>query len=62
MRIAIFGGKGGGEIAAHVVARLAEAWPGIALVGYLNDQLAPRTALLGGTAPRPLRPLGGAAA
>jgi sugar O-acyltransferase (sialic acid O-acetyltransferase NeuD family) len=48
MRTAIFGGKGGGEIAAHVVARLAEAWPGIALVGYLNDQLAPRTPLLGG--------------
>jgi acetyltransferase EpsM len=49
MRIAIFGGKGGGEIGAHVVARLADAWPGIALVGYLNDQLAPGTALLGGT-------------
>jgi acetyltransferase EpsM len=49
MRIAIFGGKGGAEIAAHSVARLAEAWPGIALVGYLNDQLAAGTALLGGT-------------
>lgn len=49
MRIAIFGGKGGAEIAAHSIARLAEAWPGIALVGYLNDQLAPGTALLGGT-------------
>src|SRR4030095_6622735 len=49
MRIAIFGGKGGAEIAAHSVARLAEAWPGIALVGYLNDQLAPGAALAGGT-------------
>jgi acetyltransferase EpsM len=49
MRIAIFGGKGGAEIAAHSVARLAEAWPGIALVGYLNDQLAPGAALTGGT-------------
>ena len=34
MRIAIFGGKGGAEIAAHSIARLAEAWPGIALVGF----------------------------
>jgi sugar O-acyltransferase (sialic acid O-acetyltransferase NeuD family) len=49
MRIAIFGGKGGGEIAAHSFVRLAEAWPGAALAGYLNDQLAPGTALLGGT-------------
>jgi acetyltransferase EpsM len=49
MRIAIFGGKGGAEIAAHSVVRLAEAWPGIALVGYLNDELPPGTALLGGT-------------
>ena len=49
MRVAIFGGKGGGEIAAHSFMRLAEAWPGAALVGYLNDQLAPGTALLGGT-------------
>jgi sugar O-acyltransferase (sialic acid O-acetyltransferase NeuD family) len=49
MRIAIFGGKGGGEIAAHSFMRLAEAWPGAALAGYLNDQLAPGTALLGGT-------------
>lgn len=49
MRIALFGGKGGAEIAAHSVARLAAAWPGIALVGYLNDQSSPGTALLGGT-------------
>lgn len=46
--IAIFGGKGSGEDAAQSIARLAAGGTPIALAGYLNDELAPGTPLLGG--------------
>ncbi len=48
MKIAIFGGKGSGEDAAQSIARLAAGGTPIELAGYLNDELAPGTPLLGG--------------
>lgn len=49
MKIAVFGGKGSGEDAAQSIARLATGGTRIALAGYLNDELVPGTALLGGS-------------
>jgi sugar O-acyltransferase (sialic acid O-acetyltransferase NeuD family) len=48
MKIAIFGGAGSGENAAHAAARIAAAGTAITMVGYLNDRLAPGEALFGG--------------
>lgn len=46
--IVIFGGVGGGEIAAHIIARAIGRGAPRKIVGYLNDVLPPQHALLGG--------------
>ncbi len=48
MKIAIFGGKGSGEDAAQSMVRIAAGGTPLAFAGYLNDELAPDTPLLGG--------------
>src|SRR5687767_6347164 len=48
-RVAIFGGRGAGEIAAQILARQAQAGLSVELVGYLNDVLPGGEKLLGGT-------------
>jgi sugar O-acyltransferase (sialic acid O-acetyltransferase NeuD family) len=48
MKIAIFGGRGSGEDAAQSLARVAAGGTAIEIAGYLNDELAPGTPLLGG--------------
>ena len=48
MKIAIFGGRGGGEVAAQSIARSVASGAPVALEGYLNDELAVDTPLLGG--------------
>jgi sugar O-acyltransferase (sialic acid O-acetyltransferase NeuD family) len=45
--IAIFGGTGGGEIAANVIMRAASHGAPVRIVGYLNDALPEGHALLG---------------
>lgn len=45
--IAIFGGTGGGEIAANIIRRAASHGAPVKIVGYLNDVLPQRHALLG---------------
>ena len=48
MKIAIFGGKGSGEDAAQSISRIAVGGTPITFEGYLNDELAVGTPLLGG--------------
>ena len=48
MKIAIFGGRGSGEDAAHSILRIAAGGTPATFAGYLNDELAAGTPLLGG--------------
>lgn len=48
MKVGIFGGHGGGEIAAMMIHRLAMAGMKIEITGYLNDRLPIGQQLLGG--------------
>jgi acetyltransferase EpsM len=48
LKVAIFGGHGGGSIAAQTLLRLAGEGQPYCLAGYLNDRLAHDTALYGG--------------
>src|ERR1700741_4050159 len=48
MKIAIFGGKGSGEDAAQSMSRIAAGGTALEIAGYLNDELALGTPLLGG--------------
>ena len=49
MKIAIFGGAGGGEITAQTLSRLAAAGGDVSLLGYLNDAVPAGTELLAGS-------------
>jgi carbonic anhydrase/acetyltransferase-like protein (isoleucine patch superfamily) len=48
IKIAIFGGKGGGTLAAQTVRMLVRAHDSHQLIGYLNDRLEIGTELYGG--------------
>lgn len=48
IKVAIFGGKGGGTLAAQTVRALARAHGSHQLIGYLNDRLEIGTPLYGG--------------
>jgi sugar O-acyltransferase (sialic acid O-acetyltransferase NeuD family) len=48
MKISIFGGRGSGEDAAQSISRIAAGGTALAFAGYLNDELAVGTPLLGG--------------
>jgi len=48
MTIAIFGGRGSGEDAAQSISRIVAGGTAIGFAGYLNDELAVGTPLLGG--------------
>ena len=49
LRVAIFGGNGGGSLAAQTLLHLAREGQPYRLAGYLNDRLAAGTALYGGS-------------
>ncbi|MDB5615877.1 hypothetical protein [Tardiphaga sp.] len=48
IKVLIFGGKGGGTLAARTVQALSRAHASHQCIGYLNDQLAVGTSLYGG--------------
>jgi sugar O-acyltransferase (sialic acid O-acetyltransferase NeuD family) len=48
MKVAILGGRGGGEIAADILCRCHDSGSANELVGYLNDQMQRGEQLLGG--------------
>jgi acetyltransferase EpsM len=48
LSVAIFGGNGGGSLAAQTLLQLAREGQPYRLAGYLNDRLAAGTALYGG--------------
>jgi sugar O-acyltransferase (sialic acid O-acetyltransferase NeuD family) len=48
MKVAIFGGRGSGENAAHAAVRIAATGAPASVVGYLNDRLPVGEALFGG--------------